>query len=133
MKTEKMHTLAFPFLCLFVMTSLKLFQATDGPHGGIVKEAGDYNIEMRNQYDHFYVFLLDDNLIPINNSGLSCDVRFYYADSTSTQLNLIKYEEDGFRSLSTIPVFTACKIFFHIQGKIVSAKFDNSTYLVKDK
>lgn len=133
MKVKVFIVLLFAFLALVNITASEKTQIPEGPHGGAVKAAGSYYIEMKNPYEQIFAFLLDRNFKSINNKFISCSVRFYYNDSTSTDMQLEPYEEDGFVSPSTIPNFTNCKVRFFVQGKMVEAKFDNTALFVKIK
>jgi len=133
MKTKVFITLVFSIVALLHMTSYTTYQDTDGPHGGTLKKAENFYIEMRNPYDHFYAFLYNRMMKPVSNKNIFCSVRFYYNDSTSTDMVLEPFEEDGFVSASTVPNYVTCKVMFNVQGKTVEAKFDNTTYIVKKK
>jgi hypothetical protein len=117
-----------------LLVSLGVFQTTTfGPHGGIVKPAGSYQIEMKNPYGNLYAYLLDVESKPIRNKRITCSVRYYFPDNTTTDVDLKPYGEDGFTTETTIK-FYLCKVTFNLQGKSVSAKFENENPIVqKDK
>jgi hypothetical protein len=122
------------FLCIAsLIISLAFIQYDLGPHGGTVKNAGVYNIELKNSYPVFYVFLLDRNHMPIKNYGITCDAKFIYQDTTSYNKALMPYSDDGFYSEYTSSGFNFCKINFNIRGRIVSAIFENDISIVKKK
>ena len=59
-------------LLTVILVAFKLTDNPVGPHGGKVKTAGIYNIEMKNSYPNLYVFLLDSRLRPISNKPTLC-------------------------------------------------------------
>lgn len=127
MKTRKILLWLLPALFL---VSLK---PATGPHNGIVKPAGGYNIEMKNTYDYFFAYLLDKNQEPISNKGIQCEVRFILADTTSTILSLKPFEEDGFSAATQSIKFSSCRIYFKVKGKLISAQFENQNLIVEKK
>ena len=102
-----------------------------GPHEGVVKPAGDYNIEVKNSFTNFYAYLLDKKNKPISNKGITCEVRFIFSDNTGISTSLIPYLEDGFTTEKMMPEFYSCRVYFNIQGKSVSAKFENKNTIVQ--
>jgi hypothetical protein len=119
-------------IALILLVSLNVFQSPFGPHGGMVKDAGEYQIEMKNPYGKLYAFLLDKAYTPIKNKRISCSARYYFPDNTTTDVDLKPFGEDGFVTETTIK-FNLCKITFNLQGKSVSAKFENENPIVQKK
>ena len=115
-----------------LLISLKYLQPAYGPHQGIVKSGGEYNIEMKNSPQNFYTFLLDKKNNPISNKGISCEVRFVFADNTGVVKYLEPYGEDGFSLASGAPNFLSCRIYFNVLGKTISAKFENEVPIAKE-
>jgi hypothetical protein len=123
-----------PFLLFGVsaaVISLWFFQSNSGPHGGMVKPADEYTIEMKNVYTEFNTWLLGKDLKPVSNNGIECEVNFLFADSTSMDVKLTPSGEDGFATKTGVPGFTSCRITFDLPGKKVSARFENSGTIVK--
>ncbi len=118
---------------LLVISSLKILKIQEGPHGGSVKMAGNYHIEMKSTGNIFHAYLLDKKMEPMKNEFTSCSVRFFYQDSTMMELELQRYGEDGFSSAKSVPYFETCKITFSVFGKNISAGFANTPYFVKGK
>ena len=123
---------------LFLLTTMVLiaFNLTDnpvGPHGGTVKTAGIYNIEMKNSYPNLYAFLLDSRLRPMSNKGISYEVRFNFADSSTSIIPLKPFWEDGFSMKLGSLRYNTCRINFNVSGKIVSAQFENDNLVANNK
>ena len=114
---------------LFSMT----MSSPEGPHGGIIKKAEDYHIEIKNSPDTlFFAYLLNKKLNPISNKGISGDARFFFPDSTVFNVRLEPIAEDAFKA-STISGFYACKVNFNVFGKSVSAVFEKQQQIVRRK
>lgn len=133
MKLKIFITVLFAAIALIHMTSYTPIQVPDGPHGGTIKKSGNFFIEMKNPYERMYAYLFDRGMKPVSNKSVICNVRFYYNDSTSTDMKLEPFEEEGFVSASTVPDYATCKIMFNVGENIIEAKFDNSAFLVKTK
>jgi len=115
-----------------IFVSPIIFQSSYGPHGGLIKPAGNYQIEMKNPFGNLYAYLLDKKSRTIPNKGISCKARYYFPDSTTTEIDLKPLGEDGFVTETTIR-FYSCKITFNLFGKSVSAKFENETPIAQKK
>ncbi len=106
-----------------------MFQV-QGPHGGIVKKADNYFIEITNPDKFFFVYLLDKNSKTISNKGISADVKFFLPDSSIFNVQLKPSADDAFTG-SGVPEFYACRVTFNVFGKSVSAKFENMASVAK--
>ncbi len=104
-----------------------------GPHDGIVKEAGDYNIEIKKIEPLLYAYLLDKKLNPISNKGISCEARFLFSDSTNFNIHLKPYGDEGFSMESNSLKYNSYRIYFTINGKLISAQFENESLIVEKK
>ncbi|MBI4944969.1 MAG: hypothetical protein HY840_01055 [Bacteroidetes bacterium] len=123
----------FPTLLIVITLGLigfRLYQSSLGPHGGTVKHAGNYNIEMKNPYGNFYAYLLDKKLKPISNKGVSCEVKFFFSDNTNTDAVLKPQGDDAFFA-ETMFQYQSCRITFNVFGNVVSAQFSNETPMVQ--
>ncbi len=120
-------------LSVIVFISLSLFQSLAGPHGGTVRKAANFNIEMKNSYGGFYTYLLDSKLKPVKNKDITCRVKVFFADKTSIHMQLIPCGIDGFTAESMPPLFSSCIIIFHVADSNISAEFDNDLLFVKQK
>ena len=132
MKT-KIILIALLVIAALLLISLKIYQTSEGPHGGTVKRAEGYNIEMKNSHEGIFTFLLDKNLKPINNKGISFRLKLFYPDDINTDSELKPFGEDGFFSESIPKYYSSCEITFHVSGKNISAEFENETLFVKKK
>ena len=115
------------------LISLAFIQFELGPHGGNVKNAGPYNIELKNSYPEFYVFLLDKNNTPIKNHNISCEAKFIFADNKSYSSTLIPFGDDGFYGEVISSNYYLCKINFNVRGKSISTVFENDITIVRKK
>jgi hypothetical protein len=125
-------SLIFLVLGILLLVSLNIPQTSVGPHGGIVKVAGNYNIEMKSPYGNLYTWILDYKLSPLNNKGVTCEARFYFSDNTIVDTRLKPFGEDGFTT-TTANDFLSCRITYKVAGKSVSAKFENENVIVQKK
>ncbi len=129
MKAKSILIICF-ILIVLVFVSMNLFPTPIGPHGGIVKSAGGYNIEMVSGYRDIYTYLLDGKQRSLSNEGITCEVCYIFPDSTRITNSLRPYGKDGFSSHTTILKFHSLKITFNVHGKLVSAKFENDYPIV---
>lgn len=102
-----------------------------GPHGGIVKPAQQYNIEVKTAYPSIYAYLLDDKKNPISNKKIECTISFLMPDNTNFDVQPKPYLEDGFVVESGSTVYHSCRVTFNVQGKSVSALFENQNVIVQ--
>ena len=117
----------------FAFISMNTFQISTGPHGGNIQQAGNFNIEMKVSHPDFYAYLLNKQCRPISNKGVSGEIRFFFRDSTSLDIPLKPYEEDGFRMESSVSDYYSYRVTFHAFGKFISAKFDNENVIAQKK
>lgn len=118
---------------ILVLYSLNIVQSNTGPHGGEFKQVENFNIEMKSSFPNFYFYLLDQKLKPINNYGISCEVRFFLPDETSTELTLKRFQQDGFMIEAGEIIYNSCRVTFNVFGKLVSAKFEKENFMVRKK
>ena len=139
MKTTKYIGIAALLLFLSLKSISMLSQNNMGtrevtaPHGGKIKAAKDYFIELIFSSEKTYVYLLDKRTKPINNAGIKGRVIFQSFDSTLTTAELIPYQTDGFITKTSVPAYTVCTIYFEFGGKTISAVFDNSDTIADKK
>ncbi len=112
-------------LLALLLVSKNFFQSPVGPHGGIVKPAGEYNIEMKTIYPNIYTFLLNKNNKPIINKKLSCEISFLLPNNSIINSQLRPFGKDGFMMELGGLNYSTCRIFFNVQGKSVSAEFES--------
>lgn len=130
MKTKIMYALFL--LALATLVSLGSTQA-EGPHGGIVKKAEGYYIEMKNNPDtSFFAYLLSKKQKTISNQNISGEVQLFFPDSTTLDVKLTPIAGNGFTA-KVLTGFYACKITFHVFEKEVSAQFEKQSQIVQRK
>ena len=134
MKTKHIFIAAL-LLMTIPLISFNYIGKPSGPHGGIVKPAGDsnYTIELKNSSPNLYAFLLDSKFKPINNKGIKCEGKFILADSTYTVIPFKPFWEDGFTMKLGTMRFNTCRVSFTVSGKTVSAMFENENLIANQK
>lgn len=111
--------------------SMNSAQTHSGPHGGRLQQSENFNIETKTFHSEFYAYLLNAQCKPINNNGISCEIRFFFSDSSNLDVTLKPYHEDGFRIESSVSGYQYYRVIFNAFGKIISAKFENENAIVK--
>ena len=130
MKTKLIVPALFILATVFFY-ALKPFQtSTAGPHGGSLQKAENYHIEMKSFNSNVYTYLLDEKLKPINNTGMSSTIKFFFRDSVTTDAIMKPEGKDGFVLESNTIVYQSCKVSFKMPGKSVSAMFENENIIV---
>jgi hypothetical protein len=130
---QKYLLIALLLLLTLALVALGFLKPSVGPHGGAVKAAGDYHIEMKAIYPYFYTYLLDGKMRPFSNEGVLCEVKFKFPDDSEIKASLKPYGEDGFFLESSSQNYYSCKIYFNVFGKYVSASFENQNSLLVNK
>ena len=125
----KICFLAFLYCVTIALVSWNKLSST-GPHGGTLKKAGNYFIEMKTVEKFFYAYLLDKKLKSIDNKNVSGEVKFFMSDSTNFNVSLKRNTDDAF-TCENLARSNSCKITFLVFGNSVSAKFENSALLVE--
>ena len=113
---NKLTFFALLILAILTLIGFVYSQPTVGPNGGTVKKAENYNIEMKHSYGNLYAYLLDKKLKPINNKGISCEVKFFLADNTDMDVVLKPQGDYSFFAETNIQ-YQSCKITFNVFGK----------------
>lgn len=120
-------------IAALILISLRLFQSSEGPHGGTVKPAGEYYIEMKNPGGGMYAFLLNKDLKPISNKGITCRARLLHTDRAVTDVKLSFFGSDGF-FVELIPrYYVTSTVIFTLPDKELSAEFENEVLFVDKK
>lgn len=132
MKTKYLYSVLL-LLAGWILTSLISPQVKTGPHGGSVRPAETYLIEMKTEYPDFYAYLLRKNLESIGNKYTTCDARFYMDDNTTMDISLQRFGEEGFKAKLAAINYISCRITFHMGRNSFSAKFDNENAIVQQK
>jgi hypothetical protein len=105
-----------------------------GPHGGRLKTAGKYKIELFGCDDHIEVYLYDVDTNAISNGDITGIATFYYDNAETATTMFIRYGMDGFTAKIPSNSFIYCKPALDIDKKlVVSAKFENECLLSTQK
>ena len=123
----------FVILLFSTLSMLSLVLARPhGQHGGTVKKAGNYFIEMKIEEKTLTAYLLTNKQKAVDPKDLFGDARFLFPDSTEITIPLKPTKEDFF-TCETPEKFYECRITFNYLGKLLSAKFANPVQLVSKK
>lgn len=133
MKTKTSLSVALILGLAAIIISMNTFPQNQGPHGGRVQKAENFNIESKSSYPFFYAYLLNDQNKPISNKDIACEIKFFLTDSTILDFPLKPFGEDGFRIESTIRDYNSYRINFHAFGRNISSKFENENAIVRKK
>lgn len=98
--------------------------AHQAPHGGIVKSAGDYHIELVDQGNKLRVYLLDTRERAISLKGVSGLAIFRNGDVTTGTHRLSPSSGAYYEIPLKGQPYTAIIINFKINGQSIIAKFD---------
>ena len=130
---NKIYFFTLLLIAALILISLQIFQSSYGPHGGAIKPTGNYNIEMKNSAGSIYSYLLEQNLKPISNRGITCEASLVFPDYSRTDIELKPFGEDGFSSDVITKYFASSTITFHVLGKNISSEFESETLFAKKK
>ena len=131
-----MKTKIFSFgLLLTIMITFSAWKTLTpvGPHGGVVKQAGDYKIELLKSFDSFTMYLLDRNAKTFKNKGITGNVIFMLPDNTNSEVPVKLSGDESFMCGIPSAAYVSMQITFHVQEKSFTAKFENETILVEKK
>lgn len=131
MARTKIFLIILLVLLALTLIAWHLSQPILGPHGGTIKQTGNYYIQVKTSYPYLYAFLLDKEIKPISNKGISCEARFIFADHTDMKVALTTFEEDGFSTRLTTQEFISSQIYFNGNGISVTAQFENQKLIAK--
>jgi len=105
---------------------------SSGPHGGVVKWAEGYYIEMKSQDKFIYVYLLDNKFKTLENREVSGEVIFFLSNNTTLDVKLKPYMENMFMA-EAADGFYSCRITLHKAGAYLSAIFENQSQIVQEQ
>ncbi|MGZ3904006.1 MAG: hypothetical protein ACXVC6_09940 [Bacteroidia bacterium] len=106
-----------------------IFLKPQGPHGGVVKKADNFYIEMKSDEKNLSAFLFDRKLKAVEAIDLQGDVRFHLQDSTDVSVPLTRLDGNEFKCVPPTG-FYSCRVTFRITGKSISANFFNPLQVV---
>jgi hypothetical protein len=122
-----MKTYAIAFLLLFTSITTVFGHEEKGPHGGVMKDAGNYHIELLVRDGKMTVYLLDEKANAISTSGITGTAILQFADQTSATVQLTSTKEAFEVKNEKSSQYTVAIISFKINGKSISAKFNNKS------
>ncbi|MBW0164195.1 MAG: hypothetical protein HYI21_05765 [Sediminibacterium sp. Gen4] len=95
------------------------------PHGGTVKSAGDFHIEVSVKDGMVMAYLLDANEKAMKNTGVAGTAVIQMADGQTSTITLIPNGNDGFMyTLDKAKKYNKAIVTFTTGGKNASASFD---------
>ncbi len=101
------------------------------PHGGTVKSAGDYHIEISVKDGMVMAYLLDGKEKAMKNTGVTGTALVQTADGKTSTVTLSANGDEGFMyNLDKAKKYNKAVVTFTTSGKTASASFDLVT---KDK
>ncbi len=101
----------------------------ESPHGGIIKDAEGYFIEMKSSGKNLSIYLLNKKYQSIGTKNVMGKAQFFLSDSTSIDIPLKRLNENAFTCVAPSGYIT-CKVTFNVMGKSVSAKFPAQNLVV---
>lgn len=95
------------------------------PHGGTVKSAGDFHIEVSVKDGMVMAYLLDANEKAMKNKGVTGTAVIQMADGQTSTITLIPSGNEGFMyTLDKAKKYNKAIVTFTSGGKTASASFD---------
>ena len=95
------------------------------PHGGTVKSAGDFHIEVTVKDEKVMAYLLDAKEKPMANTGVTATAVIQMADGTTSNITLVPGGKDAFMyKLDKAKKYNKVIVTFVSAGKTASASFD---------
>lgn len=103
------------------------------PHGGTVKSAGDFHIEVNIKDGMIMAYLLDAKEKTMSNTGVSATAVIQTADGQTSNITLIPNGADSFMyTLDKAKKYNKAIITFATGGKTGSASFDLNVKKAED-
>lgn len=113
------------FLSIFSITySFSQDHEHKAPHGGSVKSAGDYHIEMVMKDKKMTFYIYDATMKPVKNAGINGNIVLQYEKNSATE-KLMPESTDHFMVSMKEGHVMSCDVTFTIGAKKVSAKFEH--------
>lgn len=95
------------------------------PHGGTVKSAGDFHIEVSYKDGMLMAYLLDGKEKTLKNTGVKATAVIQTADAKTLSITLIPGGDDSFMyTLDKAKKYNKAIVTFTTSGKTASASFD---------
>lgn len=123
-----------PWLILLLAAGLHLQaqKPSPGPHGGELKKAGVYWMELVDCTSYVQLYLYELDMCPLKNYDISGSVDFYYPGSDCFTSPLYPYGIESFTAEARQPCYTRCRVFVHSRGLSISADFGGYEYNDED-
>lgn len=133
MKTIK--TIAFAFALFIAATSASFAQGHSHkpPHGGTLREASGYHIEMVSASGNVNFYVMDASNSLLADKTLSGEVVFESANKTKSTAILKKADNGPLQAeLPKKEIFATCTANLMVRGKAVTVSFKNTSESEKD-
>ncbi|MBF4518961.1 hypothetical protein IRZ71_21605 [Flavobacterium sp. ANB] len=106
---------------------------TQGPHNGLVQNAGEYKIEMVEREHNCSFYILDSKGKTISNKGVTGTVSFEFFNKTKAD-NPISPDVNNslFVDVPKANVYTHCTLNAVVKGKTITARFKNTQVSQQD-
>lgn len=119
-------------MTMMLMTSFATFAQHGGgdhkhgsPHGGTVKSAGDFHIEVNVKDGMVMAYLLDAKEKTMKNTGVNATAIIQTADGQTSSIILIPSGKEGFMYiLDKTKKYSKAIVNMMVNGKTASATFD---------
>jgi len=118
-------------LVALTLIALSYLQTNEGPHGGRLKQSGNYYIELKLSESGVYAYLNDSDLKPVSNRGITCELKTVFPDHIEMKLFMQAIGDDGFYADLPTGELLEYKINFNVMGKPVVASFKNEKLIVQ--
>ena len=139
-KNSKMKTIKlFAFALTLIIGGTTVSYAQNvaakrkAPHGGMIQKAGSYRIEMVKGDNTISIYLLDTEEKTLSNTGVTGTAVFDFLNKTKSTATLEKGDKNAL--LLDTPkanVFVFCKVTMEVNGKTITAKFQNDAVSLED-
>lgn len=128
-KTMKKITILMAVMLIASFTTFAQHSGGDhkhgSPHGGTVKSAGDFHIEVSVKDGMVMAYLLDGKEKAMKNKGVSATAVIQMADGQTSSITLIPSGNEGFMyTLDKAKKYNKAIVTFTTGGKTASASFD---------
>lgn len=114
------------FFVLGFLSARAQSDTTLGPHKGKMHGVDNFKVEVLGCNDYLEVFIYDSNMVPIPNSSVVAEVKFFYPDEMYVTVPMNYFNQDGYAAKIPSIDFFYGRLTFDLRGKLLSFKFDNS-------
>jgi len=96
---------------------------SSAPHGGLLRLAGYYKVELVDCHEYVEAYLYELDLCPILNSGLSGQIDFHYINGDLITSRLYPYGVDAFTAEVKQHCYTGCTVSLQGVGAAIKVEF----------